>query len=494
MKSTTTKKWISTILAVLLIFGCCAVAFADLASAGSGSMSDNYETYFTKVHEIAEFPDADGKYTLRDGVIYLDGFYMGWSDDPAKRTVLDDVPFYNDCDVALFRPTNSYIYFVEKDGRDIRRLDLATMRVRTIYEGETPISELEGDDNCLFFRAEDRLYRMYVKTGEAREVMRIPAYGNYGSFVVWDDERLELIYWPEDGEVSTALPGIMTEHPAEMNRAGGFAYMLNCNTGVLHGESSDEFYALRANLGEEIYISPDDFESLSTVDTHALPNEWIRIKLASFYRSYPDQSFYTNSYGGATHCVAFAKNAYAILYDRSSSAVFRAQTERKFFNTDYTGSTPWLYTVRKPIDLTYAIAKSIPAGAHVRVHAPAGQMGTEVGHSIIIVGRSKETITIYHSNWKYTSSEASDRVRVEKLTFSKFIDIFETIFYYDSPSANSSHIHNRSKCFGLNDDIHRYYCSECYDESDPEAHTWSYIEGYPTQYYCTKCHYEKWVY
>lgn len=113
MKIATKKKWTSMILAVLLIFGCCTVAFADPASAGSGSMSDNYETYFAKVHEIAQFPDADGKYTLKEGAIYLRGIYLGWSDNPEERQELDDVLFYNACEVEHFRATDSYIYFTE---------------------------------------------------------------------------------------------------------------------------------------------------------------------------------------------------------------------------------------------------------------------------------------------------------------------------------------------------------------------------------------------
>ena len=89
------RKWIPLCLVVLLIFGCCTVAFADPASAGSGSMRDNYETYFTQVHEIEKFEQADGKYTIKDGAIYLRGIYLGWSDNPDERQELDDALFYD---------------------------------------------------------------------------------------------------------------------------------------------------------------------------------------------------------------------------------------------------------------------------------------------------------------------------------------------------------------------------------------------------------------
>ena len=486
MKSTkTTKKWTSIILAVLLIFGCCAVAFADPASAGSGSMSDNYETYFTKVHEIAEFPDADGKYTLRDGVIYLDGFYMGWSDDPAERTVLDDVPFYDDCDVALFRPTNSYIYFVEKDGRDIRRLDLATMRVRTIYEGETPISELAGDDNCLFFRAEDRLYRMYVKTGEAREVLRIPDLAHYMKFEDWDDTNVEILYWTDEDRM-TALPGILAENSAGyFDEEGGLAFMLNCNTGALRGESSEEYYQLRSTLGTEITLSPEEFADPTATDiTNVnITNSAVRRSLVSFYYSHQPGSTYTATYGGARQCTAFAKNVYAILYGYPESNVFRNGTERKFFDgksgTNYQNHN-WVY-------LNSTNARTIPDGSHARVHFPTNSTSVEGGHSIMVLSRTDTDIIVYDAN-----RQNDNIVRLTSFTISEFVSKFTNINYYDNPSAKSGHVHDNACPLSSSESTkHRYYCT-CYLTRGTGNHTFTQIQ--PTEglwlYHCTECGYE----
>lgn len=484
MKSTTTKKWTSIILAVLLIFGCCAVAFADPASAGSGSMSDNYETYFTKVHEIAEFPDADGKYTLRDGVIYLDGFYMGWSDDPAERTVLDDVPFYDDCDVALFRPTNSYIYFVEKDGRDIRRLDLATMRVRTIYEGETPISELAGDDNCLFFRAEDRLYRMYVKTGEAHEVLRIPDSEHYMKFEDWDDTNVEILYWTDEDR-TTALPGILAENSAGyFDEEGGLAFMLNCNTGALHGESSEEYYQLRSTLGTEITLTPEEFTNDLGEEVSILnfTNMAIREKIGTFYYSHQPGSTYTATYGGARQCTAFAKNVYAVLYGYPESNVFRNGTERKFFDgksgTNYQNHN-WVY-------LNSTNARTIPDGSHARVHFPTNSTSVEGGHSIMVLSRTDTDIIVYDAN-----RENDNKVRMTKFTISEFISKFTNINYYDNPSAKSGHVHNSSRCSSLNKTTHAYYCT-CYTQRTTESHKFVQQEIADQLWinHCTKCGFE----
>ncbi len=483
MKSTkTTKKWTSIILAVLLIFGCCAVAFADPASAGSGSMSDNYETYFTRVHGIAKFPDADGKYTVKDGAIYLRGIYLGWSDNPDERQLLDDVLFYDAYEVEHFRATDSYIYFAEKGGCDIRRLNTTTMRVDTIYEGDAPIAELDGDDTCLFFRAGNRIYRMYVKTGEAYEVFRIPDLVHYELFLVWNDRDLELTFSePADDEPLTI--SMLTEHRAEPID-GLLAYMLNCNTGAVHGQTQNEYYAMRKELGinmEEHYGTDGGLA--------IFPNLAIRSKLRSFYNQYPTGSVHSAAYGGGTQCMAFARKVYGkYLYNRPAYSEFswyvngtRYHNRHCFYPCD----GGFEVESHQYIDISLVMMQSIPDGSHVRVHG-SNTNKSNSGHSLIIVGHTPTTLVVYDTN-----RNDNNVVYATEFTFNEFKLQFKNAIYYDNPQVSASHSHDFNLVYMATHTTHMKYCSGCCSWMMTENHRFNQVEIAGTQYHqCIGCGYE----
>ena len=481
MKSTT-KKWVSTILAVLLIFGCCAVAFADPASAGSGSMSDNYETYFTRVHEIAKFPDADGKYTVKNGAIYLRGIYLGWSDNPEERQLLDDVLFYDACEVGLFRATDSCIYFAEKGSRDIRRLNTTTIGGDTIYEGNAPILELKGDDTCLFFREENRIYRMYVKTGEAREVFRIPDMVNYVHFLVWNDQDIQLTFY-EPADDDTITISVLTEQRGE-SIDGLLAYMLNCNTGSLCGLTENAYYAMREGLGTN--VNPHEGTDGGLELFHNLA---IRAKLRSFYQQYPTGSVFTASYAGSTQCVAFARKAYGKIQNRPQYYEFswtdangKTHFPRHFFDHNdgnYTLSS------HHYVDITLIMMQAIPDGSHVRLHGSDSDK-EHSGHSVVSVGHTPSSIVLYDSN-----RNNNNIVYATEFLYNEFFTQFEVGFYYDNPQAESSHSHNTALAYSTGHTTHMKYCSGCYSWILTENHRFNQVEIAGTQYHqCTGCGYE----
>lgn len=202
---------------------------------------ENYDSYFEGAHNLREFPYADGLYTLKDGAIYLDAFYLNLTN--ADGTKADDLLFYDGHKIGACNFTDSVIYFSE--GADLYKLDTTTREATLLYHGKSEIECINGDDRCILFCCADGwLWRTYALTGETRPVYKIPMYEDQmGWFVPWSDTQVEISYACDEKSAENFPVGLKNCQKGfidEEHKAGA-AFMVDCRTGLVRGMSSEEY-------------------------------------------------------------------------------------------------------------------------------------------------------------------------------------------------------------------------------------------------------------
>lgn len=450
-----TKKLTAMLLCVclLLLFPASVLAETIQVQPIGGS------PYFQTERQFDQYPEADGKYIQVDDRIYLDKNYFG----------MEEHTLFFDTAVGSYYPTDTAIYYVEKNGTSIKKLNTSTMESTVLFSGTAEIVEIEGDEEAMFFVHGNQLYRMHIPSKTAEFIITL---SNMEDFITI-------------GPRNTRYVHVFYNNPISVSSE---VFRIDCQTGAVDALSleQDMVYA-QAQFVEKQQARFGDVSTMVLNTTNPYVNMLISPKISSLRSQYVGNT-YTGTEDGSTQCVGFAKKVYKAIFGRYPA------TERWYHDIPgmETGGTGANYANHYYVALTTEFIKALPDGANVRVHGTVNTKNEDGsrGHTIVIVGRTPTTITVFESNWQETNTTPANRVTLTEMTFSEFKSRYDTITYFDHPSNRASHTHGTVLCYNYNASYHMNICNTCYD-TEFLTHTYDtstmVTEDGIDYYYCTGC-------
>ena len=446
-----TKKLTAMLLCVclLLLFPASVLAETIQVQPIGGS------PYFQTERQLAQYPDAVGKYFLLNNRLHYDKNYFGTE---------EHTPFYN-VPITTYYPTDTAIYYVEVNGTSIKKLNTNTMESVVLYQGTEEIHQIKGDDEILFFMEGNRLSRIHIPSLTKEVILAVPSMETFITYGVHSTRYVHLYGCLPDKENSVLR--------------------VDCNLSTVEAISpeDDEVYTREQFIQLQQEWRPTEIQS-----TNIYVNIKISPKIENLRNEYIGRAYPMNDGNGHWTCVAFAFAVSNAIYGKNYPH------GRVFFD----GRSGSDYQAHHFVTMTTEMAKSLPDGARVRVDGDNYTdeetnilyANTNTGHTLSVVGKTAQTITVFESNW---SCNGQNIVTLTEMTYDQFIQRYHyKVSYYDHPSAVANHTHSNNLHYQYNDATHLRICGTCYATAYL-AHNFSsqiYTEDGMDYHYCTDCWYK----
>ena len=472
------RKYLCVLFSVLILLNCGAIAIADPIDTTTTTTTLSYEAYF-----------AEDRNIYVDNAIYpyiyiplADGLYGYPRNEPESELKLAyrmeiQVPFVHDHWLFYTSPTDG--------GKTIYRYDANTKQKTTIYTATESVEYIDGNSTTIFFVSAQKLWRMYVPTGQVDLIATLPE--RFSIFRVVSNNRVLIYVLRQDWLDYVERTGDEENCPYEMEDVYVIDALHHTTTQISY-EEGNRLLAERAaetdRMLAQIYAKIYGTETNASVAAVSKPVNFLRECILPAYNppaaEWPNNDSvnisYNKTYKGAGTCVAFALEVY----------------DNVFYPDTLTSSTR--YCDKNNEMHRYSSIKLTTSEAWNRVHElePGSIVKVRSRHWIILAGYDSNYVWVYHAN--LNGSGASDgKVRLHYMTYAKFSEVMENTHYAYHSKFNTSHTHSYSGN-KINATGHDLRCSKCSvrKANSYEVHSFTpYYDGIEHYEICTICGYEE---